>query len=286
MNYIAILVNDLEVFKYVVKNIMLDKSKYKFILFNDTRIGDKTKSIKKLAKENSLNFRLFTDVDVNDKLIQIVNTQFVFDYSMSLNILMLWFCMKYCKNINNLLILDDDVIVHKDISELFDDKPKFMNDRLAGLNAYLCIKNNDEKSIKLYNEFNKIFDMDVDAHFLYKSYMNGGVKYYVRKYINMDLYESYLKRFFESKLIHEIWLNRRSYKSKFLDERFEQMLAIKFNMQNHDMDKYAILVIQKFGKINFKRFETTKKKMLHICNNQWKVATFEKLVELGVIDDV
>lgn len=286
MNYIAILVNDLEVFKYIVQNITLDKNNYRFILFNDTRIGDKTKIIERLAKVNNLKFRLFTDADVNDKLVEVVDTQFVFDYSMSLNILMLWFCMKYCKNIDKLLILDDDVIIKGEILELFDDRPKFMSDSLAGLNMFVGIRDGNKKSIELYNEFNNIFDMNVDPHFLYKNYMNGGVKYYVRRYIDMNEYELYLKRFFESNLIYEMWLNRRSYKTKFLDERFEQMLAIKLNIQNHNMDKYAILVNQKKEKINFKMFKTTKKKLFHVCNNQWKRQTFEKLVEMGVIIDV
>ena len=286
MNYIAILVNDLEVFEYVVKNITLDKSKYKFILFTDTRIGDKTRTIKKLAESNNLNFRLFTDAEVNNKLVKIVNTTFVFEYSMSLNILMLWFCMKYCRNINKLLILDDDVLINGDISMLFDDQPKFMSDSLAGLSLFHGIKVGNKKSIDLYNELNRIFDMNVDPLLLYKNYMNGGVKYYVRRYINIGLYELYLKRFFESSVIYEMWKNRRSYKTKFLDERFEQMLAIKFKMYNHDMDKYSMLVNQKFEKIDFRKFETTKKKLIHICNNQWKKQTFKKLVEMGVIDDV
>lgn len=286
MNYIAILVNDLEVFEYVVKNITLDKSKYKFILFTDTRIGDKTRTIKKLAESNNLNFRLFTDAEVNNKLVKIVNTPFVFEYSMSLNILILWFCIKHCRNIDKLLILDDDVLINGDISMLFDDKPKFMRDSLAAANLIHGIKCGNKKSIDLYNEFNRIFDMSVEPHFLYKNYMNGGIKYYVRMYINIDLYELYLKRFFESNVIYEVWKNRRSYKTFFLDERFEQMLAIKFKMYNHDMDKYSMLVNQKFEKIDFRKFETTKKKLLHICNNQWKMQTFEKLVEMGVIDDV
>lgn len=95
--YIAILVNDLMMFKVVLDNLPDDiKQTTKFILFNETRIGNKVEDIKKII-DNRINYKLFTTEDVNNKLYEIVHTEFVDEYSMSLNILMVWFCFKYNK---------------------------------------------------------------------------------------------------------------------------------------------------------------------------------------------
>lgn len=281
--YIAILVNDLMMFKVVLDNLPDDiKQTTNFILFNETRIGNKVEDIKKVIN-NRINYKLFTTEDVNNKLYEIVHTEFVDEYSMSLNILMVWFCFKYNKKIDRILILDDDVIIRGSIDEIFVGQSKFKSDGLARLNLITGLKQGNKRSWLLKDEFDDIFETRTEYDDLYKTYCNGGTKFYVREEFDIERFEKYIKNFFESEIVRDIWGRRKTFRTAFLDERFEQLLNLDFEINNYDLDKYVRLINQNPDKIKVSTIAKSKKPLIHVCNHKWKEETIRRMKEEGVI---
>lgn len=282
--YIAILVNDVKLFEYMLNNIpdsIVEQTR--FILFNETRIGDKTKQIKKLADIKGIKYRLFTTDDVNSQVKKFVDTPFCDAYSMSLNILMVWFCFKFNQNINKLLVLDDDVLIVGDLDKVFTSKSKFKSDPLAALSMRTGLKSGSQNAIRLKQEFDDIFEIQTDIEILGKTYCNGGTKYYIREQFDIDLFEKYLTAFFQNEYIASVWENRRTFRTAFLDERFEQCLNIVFDMHNFELDDFTELLNAKPDKINYKLIAKKAKPLIHVCNHKWKDITLEQLKDWRII---
>ena len=142
------------------------------IVVNETRIGDKTKEIKRiLKKENIKSYRLITSDEVNKKLKkEVIDNGFVNDYTMSMNILSLWYIKKYMKDIQKVLLLDDDVILRKGISDLFiSDIHLFKSNRLsAGL---VDFEKQSQNAKNIYNEWIRIFNIDFSEDWWKNKYL-------------------------------------------------------------------------------------------------------------------
>lgn len=288
-NAVCILANNMEYFSLFVQNYPeeLRSDDYRLIVANEIRIGDKTKEIKRiLKKENIKNYRLITSDEVNKKLKkEVIDNGFVNDYTMSMNILSLWYIKKYMKDIQKVLLLDDDVILRKGISDLFiSDIHLFKSNRLsAGLADF---EKQSKNAKNIYNEWFRIFNIDFSEDWwknkYLKKYANSGQRLIILDKLDLNRYEDKLRDFFSSDIFYEAWQLRRSHISWYFDERFETFYF--FNELNDELRKTTFLIVSKTEKLT----DSSVRKMLrsyiiHNATNSWKKKTYNFMIENGVI---
>lgn len=112
---ICVLANNMYLFKELIINLPDNLKDFKFFIFNDTRIGDKTKEIHEIMK--GFNYEVITDKDTNELIP--VKTDFVYDYSMSLKMLMPWYLFS-TKNVDKVLFSDEDVLYTERLLNIFN----------------------------------------------------------------------------------------------------------------------------------------------------------------------
>lgn len=286
-NAISILANNLNYFRLMCNNFPDDISDYAVVVFTETRIGDKTEELKKILRESKADkFKVIPSDMVIDKFkADIIDNAFVDEYTMGMNILMLWYLLRYSK-FEKILLLDDDVIIGNGLGELFATKHSlFMPFRLsAGPSDMDKLSQNGKK---LFQEWFDIFGEEFNQE-NYKSlyidrYMNSGQRLIVRDDISLEYYQTMLHRFFDSKIFHEFWDNRRSHVSFFFDERFE---VFTFNkLYNNGMKPFSFLLVSKFEKItenDLKRI--SKATIFHNITRSHKDRVYRLLVEKGIIN--
>ena len=280
VNAISILCNNTDFLNLIIRN--LDKSileTTQIVVFTDTRIGDKTEKLQKLC--NKIDAKLITDKEVNKKLKKLViNTPFVDSWTMSLNILMHWYMFKFFKY-DNVLFCDDDVIIKKDIVQLFNQNKTFIF--AYPLNTISDKENGPKQEINI--NMAKCFNYKLDYIKWKKYYALGAYIIFNRSDFNLDLYEKGLHNFFDSKYFAEVWNQCKSYRSKNIDERFMTMFILKSKIENKDLNKFAEHINCKFEKINDKSFQNifSKKYIIHIGNNKDKPITYNQLIDLNLI---
>lgn len=287
-NAILVLANNMSYFKLMVDNLPTEAKDFDFIVVNETRIGDKTHEIGEILDARGiLNFRVFTSEEINERFKkEVIDNDFVDDYSMSMNILSLWFVFKYNKKIEKILLLDDDVILREGVKKLFEtDHHLFKSNRLsAGPADYYG--GNSTNSLIVYEEWFRIFGVEFTedwwTNVYLKKYANSGQRLIVRDKFDFDRYEQKLKEFFESEIFHQFWLDRRTHTSWYFDERFETFFFL--DDLNDELKDSTYLILTKPEKMN----EGSIKKMLrsaiiHNATNSHKARVYNLMIERGVI---
>ena len=98
-NAISVLANNLDYFRLMCNNFPDDISDYAVVVFTETRIGDKTEELKQILRESKADkFKVIPSDMVIDKFkADVIDNAFVDEYTMGMNILMLWYLLRYSK---------------------------------------------------------------------------------------------------------------------------------------------------------------------------------------------
>lgn len=287
-NAILILANNLDFFKLFVENYPkeLCNEFYQLIVVNETRIGDKTKDINKILDVSNIdNYKVFTSDLICDTFKKkVIDNDFVDDYTMSMNILALWFVKKHNKNIEKILLLDDDVILREGITNIFEeDHHLFKSNRLSAGPA--DFEKQSKHSKEVFEEWFKIFNIKFTNDWwkdYLKKYSNSGQRLIIMNKFNIERYEEKLIKFFESECFFETWVNRNTHTSWYFDERFETFFF--FDDLNNDLNKSTFLVLTRREKFN----NGTINKMLnssiiHNATNSHKINVYNFMIENNII---
>lgn len=286
-NAILVLANNMEYFNLMVKNIPDSIKDFDFIVVNETRIGDKTDRIKKILEESKISrFRVFTSDEINDKFKEeVIDNDFVDDYSMSMNILSLWFVYKYNSKIGKILLLDDDVILRDGFEKIFEsDHHLFKSNRLSAGAAEFY--GQSQNAIDVYKEWFRIFQIKFSDNWwkneYLKKYANSGQRLIVRSMFDLDQYEKKLKEFFKSDLFYRFWIDRRNHVSWYFDERFETFFF--FDSLNNELKDTTYLVLSKPEKLNDGSFrKMMRSSIIHNATNSHKKKVYNLMIERGII---
>lgn len=291
MNAVLVLTNKIDWFKLMAANFPASINNFKLIVVNESRIGDKTKEIAHILKRSIVqDYEIISSNTINQKFkAKVIDNDFVDDYTMSLNIISLWYVYKYMPAIEKILLLDDDVILREGFDKVFEsEKHLFYYSRLsAGLVDFNKYSENAKTIFEeWFRIFNVKFSMDWWQNQYLKRYANSGQRLIVKKNFDIKRYEHYLKEFFKSEIFHKFWISRRTHCSWFFDERFETFYF--FNDLNNELRKtYNYLLVdvnpQKMAKSWFGRIERST--LFHNATNSHKRELYDMLIERGIIHD-
>ena len=289
-NAICVLANNIEYFNLFIQNYPkeLKTSDFTLIVVNETRIGDKTEDIKRILAESDIpNYKVFTSRKICDEFKKkIIDNEFVEDYTMSMNILSLWFIKRHNRTIKKVLLLDDDVILRSGIAKLFEtDHHLFKSNRLSAGMAEFEDQSRNAKNI--YYEWFRIFNVKFSQEWwkekYLKKYANSGQRLIVLDKLDLSRYEEKLKKFFESEIFFAAWCERNTHVSWYFDERFETFFF--FDDLNNDLKDCTYLVLSKREKLT----DASIRKMLcssiiHNATNSHKRSVYNFMIENGVIE--
>lgn len=287
-NYaIVVLANNMKFFKLMAQNFPSDINDYLLIVVNEQRIGDKTEQIEEILQESICNnYKIFGSELILKKFKEeVIDNAFVDSYTMSMNILSLWFVYRFNKRIEKVLLLDDDVILRDGLADLFrNNKNVFKYNRLsAGMSDFFAQSLNAQE---ILFEWFKIFDIDFTLEWwqgvYLKKYANSGQRLIVKTMFDLQEYEKKLKQFFESEIFEFAWNERRRHTSWYFDERFETFFFME--TLNDDMKKYAVLVLSRPEKLKenyYRRLKETT--IIHNATNSHKKDLYNEMIERGII---
>lgn len=286
---ICILANDYYNFEQMCKNFPQEVVDDKLIIVIEDRIGTDEKRIKDILSLSGLDldYKILKASKISQKFKEdVTDTKFVDEYTMSMNILGLWYIFKYYKKANSILAIDEDEIMFDGINSIFDGEDKHLVDTLRRAQGNVKeSKKHFEMNKEIASYFNLEYTQEIrDKYFRW--YGNGGCNLWYKNNFDLKLYEEALKLFFESKLMREIWLKSRRQNRRYTayqyDERFLTLYTIKLNQQNDYMKPFARLILSK--KCTEKELiGYCKKVLVHNCCGVGKKETYEKLRKAGCI---
>lgn len=288
-NAICILANNMDYFRLFIQNYPkeLETNDFILIVINEIRIGDKTKEIKEiLVKYNISNYKIFTSRKiVNLFKKEVLDNNFVENYTMSMNILSLWFIKKHSKLIQKVLLLDDDIILRPGIAFLFKTNHHlFKSNRLSAGMADFESQSANAKNI--FNEWFKIFNVKFSQEWwkekYLKRYANSGQRLIVLERIDINLYENKLINFFKSDLFYSAWMSRNTHTSWYFDERFETFFF--FDDLNNDLNTSTFLILSRREKLtNASIKKMLRSSIIHNATNSHKKNVYNFMIENGII---
>lgn len=289
-NAICVLANNMDYFRLFIQNYPEELKTGDFILIvvNETRIGDKTKEIKRMLAESDIpNYNVFTSRKICDIFKEeVVDNDFVEDYTMSMNILSLWFIKRHSKVIQKVLLLDDDVILRPGIAQLFEtDHHLFKSNRLSA--GCADFENQSGNAKNIFNEWFKIFGVEFSQEWwkeqYLKKYANSGQRLIVLEKLDLSLYEKKLTEFFESDLFYFAWMSRNTHTSWYFDERFETFFF--FDDLNDDLNASTFLVLSRREKLTSGSVrKMLRSSIIHNATNSHKKSVYNFMIENGVIE--
>ena len=278
---ICVLANNMYLFKELIINLPDNLKDFKFFVFNDTRIGNKTSEIHEIMKD--FNYEVITDKDTNELLP--VKTNFVLDYSMSLKMLMPWYLFS-TKEVDKVLFSDEDVLYTDKLFNVLNDINVCSFTRL-GLQAASdkVLKPNLSKNYISLIKICECFEYKYDAEEWYKKRISSGQHILMKNQFNLKEYEKGLINFFKNEQLLLIWKNRRTHTSYFIDERVLTAFIIKTNIRNAELEKHTYFCVTKESKLadNVIINNYRKKAIFHICNTSHKKKTYARMIKLGLI---
>lgn len=291
MNGILVLANNLNYFRFFVKNYPseIKNDNYKLFVVNEVKIGNKLEELNNILENSDItNYVILSSETIYDKFKEdYLSNNFVDEYTMGMNILSLWYVKKYFEDVKKLLWLDDDVILNKNISKVFEsDTHLFKTNRLSAGSPIFESQSKNSKNI--YNEWFRIFNIKFSQDWwineYIKKYSNSGQFLVNLDKLDIKNYESKLCDFYRSDIFYTAWTNRRTHTSWYFDERFITLYF--FDFLNDGLKKKAYLLLSKPEKLNSKAYENLKNfPIIHVCNNSHKMKTYQLLVKNGVIKD-
>lgn len=278
---ICVLANNMYLFKELIINLPDNLKDFKFFVFNDTRIGNKTSEIHEIMKD--FNYEVITDKDTNELLP--VKTNFVLDYSMSLKMLMPWYLFS-TKEVDKVLFSDEDVLYTERLLNVFNsiNTCSFARLRLQAASD----RGMSPGPGRSYNSLIHVCECigyNYDSEEWYQKRINAGQFIITKEQFNLKYYEESLIKFFNNEYLFDTWKHRKVHTSFFIDERFLAAFVIQSGIYNNDLEKHVLLCVNNETKIEDKFLinNYNKKSILHICNNSHKKKTYARMIKLGLI---
>lgn len=287
-NAIAMLANNITFIKYMIGNI--DEEAYKdvlFVLFNDTRIGDKTEELEEIMNQTNLKYKIFTDDFIIDKYLESVPqskkvSKLVKDYALSLKFISVWFIFKFNKHIDRVVLSDDDCIYKAEFVNIFNESTNISQKQIFG-----------SGSIPKYGPvLLDIFRYDVDVQsfnsYLKRNKINSGMMLFCRESFNIKEYERTTFELFSNDVVHNSWYSPRR-TSVFIGSLDEVYLTgLFYNSEDFCFDDKK--TNYNFQWVSFdKTSDATlinnfcKKASIHVCIGKDKYKGYNKLIDLGLI---
>ena len=233
------------------------------------------------------NYKVFTSREICDEFKKkVIDNEFVEEYTMSMNILSLWFIKRHNRAIKKVLLLDDDVILRPGIAKLFEtDHHLFKSNRLSAGIAEFENQSRNAKNIfyEWFRIFNAKFSQEWWKEKYLKRYANSGQRLIVLDKLDLNKYEEKLKEFFESEIFLDTWRKRNSHVSWYFDERFETFFF--FDDLNNDLKDYTYLVLSKREKLTSASVrKMLRSSIIHNATNSHKRSVYNFMIENGVIE--
>lgn len=279
-NAICVLANNMYFFKELIFNLPDNLKNFKFFIFNDTRIGNKTFEIHEIMK--GFNYEVITDKDVNELLP--IKNNFVYDYSMSLNILMPWYIFS-TKKVDKVLFSDEDILYTNKLLKVFNNinNSSFSTLRLQAANDKRL--NEKRKDYNILIQICNCIGYNYNKEEWYQKRINSGQFIITKNQFDLKFYEECLIKFFKNSFIYDCWKNRKTHTYGSLDERFLSAFIIKLNIYNIDLNNYTYFCYNNIEKIKDITLinNYNKKAIFHICNTSHKKNTYSRMIKLGLI---
>jgi len=275
---IGILANNLIFYEKMLENMPKQDNSLEFIIVNETRLEDKRKEIQKLNKKYRFNAEIIgaDEIIENVKADIITNNigeKFINEYTMGLNILTQYYIFKN-RMANKLLFLDDDIIIKKDLIDIFKHDFAFYKLMLG------YVPNNtkyDKQIIRYYGGLIETWG---------REHINSGQRLYHKKIKNK--YLKMLKLYLNSEIIYAEWwkhdnmpmkFNKRGF---FTDQNFENCLVNRTKTTNNNLEKYCRVLWTLKMANDLKRIKD--KHIIHYaCKPKTKLEMLKKLKKGGAI---
>ena len=283
-NVICVLANNMSFVEAMVANLPNDFTNYTLVTVNESRIGDKTREIREILDLFNVKDSLVIDSkDIVKQLKrEVIDTTFVDEYTMGMNILMLWYVMKQFKGVERILLTDDDVIFFKGLATVFEnDKNMFTSFRLSAGPVYELASDNRKQYMREWAElFGYTFSKEWYDEYI-RCYKASGQRYIVRSQFDLDFYEESLKKFFMCEKFLERWRKRRTHTSWFFDEVFECMVFPYFN---NGMNKYTNVIVSKPEKIDESSYaRMSNRPIMHNATKSHKLRLLQNMRDRHII---
>jgi hypothetical protein len=244
MNAIVVLVNNIEFFETMLRN-MPEQTDSELVIITETRVGDILGKIRKLLQRYKIEGRVFTSEQINKYMLKALEFTesgkiYLEQYTMGMNINVQYFLLTHPQSkYEKVLYLDDDVIINKDLSDLFK------REEYASLKYLLSagVKcENDERHIK----WRKFAGCEFQAWL--HGYINSGQRLYSRSQSFLKLYKLMLERFYNSEYFYGQWSHwketgKNKYYAFFQDQNFETSVTMRYGVNNDNMKKYCRLIL-------------------------------------------
>lgn len=260
-NAICLLVNNLDYIQAFIRNLPTNIDKYDLVLINETRIGNKIKSISKITEDVNNVIILDSQDIVKDFKENVLDNIFVDVYTMGMNILAQWYLFKNYQY-NKVLFLDDDVLINEKIDDLFNnDKCMFYKFALScGGKTYY---DNNTKYRVLIKTFGDIYNLDINENTyreIWKAnHLANGQRLYYKPDFDIDKYTNDLSKFFSSEILKSFWTSRTMHTSYHLDEWFESLFAYTAGIINDDLKKYTYIEMSDNKKVDISKYNKINK---------------------------
>lgn len=283
---VILLVHNLQYFEIMLKNMPTQDSKITFVICNDDRVVNLESEIKvlcrkycKLAKFRFLPIRKTNEYIRETLRLTEAGKKFLNEYTMGGNINPVY----YLKDkFEKFLILDDDVLILKDLIDVFECEESENNMYVANFLSSGRGRENDPDMHKWL----KFSGVDFDTYMT--NNINGGQKIYNAKY--MEIYGNLLEQFYNSSWFRENWktwktTGKQKSKAWFMDQYFDNAFAWKIGQNAKRFN-----TLGKFCRIIFSLKSLLKNKskyldsyVIHYCCGKDKFKFVEILQEEGLL---
>lgn len=279
-NTIVILSNNYDLLQAQIDNLpsndLFNQHNCDYIICIESRIGTDVDVIKSIVKD-----RAAFIIDSADVVAAFANnihkSDFLYEYTMGMNILLQWYMFTYY-SYDKVLFTEDDVILTNNVFNIFTN----LNKCAFYIWKTLVVPSDHyaratKKTVQYYDEFSRIFNLHINKDnfgtIWNSTHLSSGQRLYVRDTFDMQYYIHCLIEFFDSTIFRQKYASRKTHRYGYLDERFEGFYAYSSGILNNDMKPYTSLEIGK-PKIDFNKYNRIKN-----CGGIWHNATVNNKLE-------
>ena len=284
---VIILVHNMLYFETMLKNMPKQNEDICFVICNDERVIDLRKEIiDQISKnKNKANFKFLyisKTIDfIKDNLdLDNIGNEFVDMYNMGGNINTIY----YLKDkFEKYLILDDDVLIFKDLIDIFECEESNQNMFCRNFLSSGRGRENDE-DMKVWLDFSKV---DFDTYL--SNNINGGQKLYTNK--SLKIYGKMLEEFYNNEHFLNNWKRwkidgKNKAKAFFMDQYFDNAFAWRIDQnkkQNNTLQNYCLVLYSMKHLLKHKE-RYLNNYIIHYCCGKNKFEFVKVLQEEGLIN--
>ena len=289
-NLVVILENNENWAKRTAANLpkkLRDTTSFLFII--EDRIGTTHSMINKIFK-NKFDYSIITSSEIIEYWDKThTKSDFMHEDTLSSNILGLWYIKEKYPDVEKVLLLDDDIIIHNNFEDVFNSdiclfyRSIFPNEMPKDFMMAKPIYK------QYWNEFFKVFNWkysENDWLAVRKKYVCTGTRMIVLNKIDFKYYEQSLINFYNSDVFRTVWANRDKCRGRawFMTEIFENV--VWRDLLNNELSKQKLCYTYFAKAEKFKDSFISKHSelpILHIACGNGKVGMYNKLLELKCI---